>query len=193
MFWDLESSWLLAAGGSREPGQCQDRGGGREILRTIVEDNIARKNLIIMENALERGVRAPTIRRLLPVRELLAPRQQPPESASIANNSDPFWALPVLADAYVAPTPSVFIRNAPFTLAGCLIIAAVITVISLLLFLSLSLLGIWGSNPSIPLDLAVVLSVSLRLATRVGVPLVLAAFLALTGLAVHKVWSGKPR
>jgi hypothetical protein len=99
----------------------------------------------------------------------------------------------VLADAYVAPTPSVFIRNAPFTLAGCLIIAAVITVISLLLFLSLSLLGIWGSNPSIPLDLAVVLSVSLRLATRVGVPLVLAAFLALTGLAVHKVWSGKPR
>jgi hypothetical protein len=184
---------LLAAGGSREPGQYLDQDAEREILRTIVEANIARKNLIIMENAPERGVRAPTIRRLLPVREILAPKQTPPESASIANNSDPFWALPMLADAYVAPTPSLFGRNAPFALGGCLIVAAVITVTSLLFFLSLSLLGIWGGNSSTPLDLAIVLSVSLRLATRVGVPLVLAAFLALTGLAVHKVWSVRSR
>lgn len=142
-----------------------------------------------MENAPERGVRAPTIRRLLPVREILAPKQPPPEAAPIANNSDPFWALPMLADAYAVPTRSVFDRNEPFALGSCLIMAVVIIVASLALFFSLSLLGIWSGNAPVPLDLAVVISVFLRIATRVGVPLVLAAFLALTGLAVHKVWS----
>ncbi len=64
---------------------------------------------------------------------------------------------------------------------------------SLALFFTLSLLGIWGSNPSIPFDLAVILGVFLRFATRVGVPLVLAAFLALSGLAIYKVWSVRSR
>ena len=146
-----------------------------------------------MENAPERGVRAPTIRRLLPVREILAPKQQPPEAAPFANNSDPFWALPMLADAYAVPTQSVFDRNGPFAIGGCLISAFVLIDASLALFFTLSLLGIWGGNSSIPFDLAVILGVFLRFATRVGVPLVLAAFLALSGLAIYKVWSVRSR
>jgi hypothetical protein len=133
------------------------------------------------------------IRRLLPVRDVLAPKQLPPETAQLLNNSDPFWALPMLADAYAEPTRSALRWREPVSFGGCLIAAIVIGVMGLAFFLILSLLGIGVGKPSSPIDLSGVVPVFFTVMMRVGVPLFLAAFLALTGLAAHKVWSVKSR
>lgn len=146
-----------------------------------------------MENAPEPRVRAPMIRRLLPVRDVLAPKQLPPETAPLLNNSDPFWALPMLADAYTEPTRSALRWGEPLSFGGCLIAAIVIGVMGFAFFLTLSLLGIGVGKPSSPIDLSGVVPVFLTVMMRVGVPLVLAAFLALTGLAAHRIWSVRSR
>ena len=156
-----------------------------------MEDRIARKKLIIMENAPERRVRAPMIRRLMPVQDVLAPKPLPPETAPMLNNSDPFWALPMLAGAYAGPTQSALSGRKSVSLGGCLILAIVVGDLGLAFFLILSLLGIWGGNPSFPIDLTGVVSLFLTMSMRVGIPLVLAAFLSMTGLAAHRIWSAR--
>lgn len=95
----------------------------------------------------------------------------------------------MLADAYTESTRSGLRWREPVSLGGCLIVAIVIGDLGLAFYLILALLGIGGGNPSFPTGLSGIVPVFLTMIMRVGVPLVLAAFLAMTGLAAHKVWS----
>ncbi len=146
-----------------------------------------------MENATQSGVRAPTIRRFIPAREIYAPRQIAPEPVVPATSSDPFWTLPALVEEHQEATRRLFRHDRMLALGGVLIAAILIVNISLLAYFALSLLELWPNNLSLPFDLAGLVPLLLTFAIRVGAPLLLAILLALAGLAVHRVLTVRPR